>query len=145
ERVPEIQKGWVSWVGGCGCKHVSEERDLTAMDEQRRQRGNEHDHRKRKKHPACILDHDAELGEGAANRADHYAGGKESAKPGRARKEQQRRREKLGYAAGITSPRLKADFAEDVNGLLSAGELEVKGLEENHRCCDATDPTHDEQ
>ena len=101
----------------------------------------QHDQRQGEKQPTVTLDHDAELGEVTANRTHHHATRDESSKRSSSWKKQQQRSEEFRHPAGITSPRLEAQFDENVDGLLGTGELEIKGLQENEGGNDATDPT----
>src|SRR5262245_53188151 len=81
----------------------------------------------------------------AANRADHQRGGEYGAKPNGARNEEEQGGAEFRDAAGVSSPRLKPDFCENVNRLFRSGEFKVERLEENYRCHDSANPAYSQQ
>ena len=63
------------------------------------------------------------------------------AEPRMAAREQQPGGDEFHHAGAVATPRLQADFGEDVDGFRCASEFEEQGLQEYDRCREAAEPT----
>src|SRR2546425_38003 len=126
-----------AWMSSCGSAEVvfmhaellqgaADERDLTAMNVNRRQRADKHDQSEREEQAAVALHNNSQLRQMTADGAEHDARRQRRAGPSRAWHEDQKCGEQLRDPARVAAPRLRSDLGEDVNGLRSAGEFEVK-------------------
>ena len=112
---------------------ASDDGDLVAAQEKDDRARNEYGHGEYEKEPAVVLDHYAELGQVAHDRAAHNAQGKDRAYRHGRRDQKKYYGYELNDSRPDAAPRLKPQGREDISGLFGPGEFEKQRLKKNCR------------